>query len=325
MKSDSSIILAFGLPRSGTTWVGKILDSHPRTLYRHEPDSLRRLRIDPVVEVDSNLDPSEIQDFIAKLPGSRAAKVCSKAPIFPKEYLSFGRLNLFRLSSLVTKFGGRIWKNMPVFGAPSGSKDPTTRVVWKSIESLSRLGYIAKHSFPSRSIHILRHPCGQVSSILRGEAKQRFDSETPASEDFGIFEILCRTPQAKHFGLNMHMLKQCTPVERLAWRWLIPNAKCYEEMRQSSDYLALKYEDLCEDPIRMSKEIMKHCDLSWSTQTQKFVEESTSTGEGTSYYSVYKDPKVAANRWKSELPADDVRTIMGIIAKHDAISQMYPE
>src|SRR6185312_4530492 len=36
-------ILIFGLPRSGTTWIGKLFDSHPDTLYRHEPDSVRRL------------------------------------------------------------------------------------------------------------------------------------------------------------------------------------------------------------------------------------------------------------------------------------------
>lgn len=32
-------VLLFGMPRSGTTWVGKILDSHPGTVYRHEPDA----------------------------------------------------------------------------------------------------------------------------------------------------------------------------------------------------------------------------------------------------------------------------------------------
>ena len=35
----SRSILVVGLPRSGTTWIGKIFDSHPRTLYLHEPDS----------------------------------------------------------------------------------------------------------------------------------------------------------------------------------------------------------------------------------------------------------------------------------------------
>ena len=35
-----TLSLLFGMPRSGTTWVAKILDSHPHADYRHEPDSL---------------------------------------------------------------------------------------------------------------------------------------------------------------------------------------------------------------------------------------------------------------------------------------------
>ncbi len=31
-------ILILGAPRSGTTWLAKIIDSHPDVLYRHEPD-----------------------------------------------------------------------------------------------------------------------------------------------------------------------------------------------------------------------------------------------------------------------------------------------
>ena len=33
-------ILILGAPRSGTTWLAKIIDSHPDVLYRHEPDKL---------------------------------------------------------------------------------------------------------------------------------------------------------------------------------------------------------------------------------------------------------------------------------------------
>ena len=325
MSADQPIILAFGLPRSGTTWVGKILDSHPNTLYRHEPDSWIRLETDPVVAADSNLDPQEVRDFVAQLTTLNAAKICSKTPIFPKEYLTTTGFNLFRLSILLTKFGGKIWEEMPVFGAPNGQNKSTTRIVWKSIESLGRLGFIAKHNAPAKCVHIFRHPCGQVASVLRGEAKQRFDSNTPASEDYGIFRILCRTPQAQHFGLSMDFFRQCTPIERLAWRWLIPNAKCYEELQHSSDYMALKYEDLCANPLEISKKIMDHCDLAWSKQTEDFVEASTSTNAGTSYYSVFKDPVVAANRWKSELPSDDAETIMTIIKKHDGIAALYQD
>ena len=31
--------LLFGMPRPGTPWLGKVFDSQPATLYRHEPDS----------------------------------------------------------------------------------------------------------------------------------------------------------------------------------------------------------------------------------------------------------------------------------------------
>ena len=42
-------ILLFGMPRSGTTWLGKIFDSHPLVLYRHEPDTWQRLTDVPIV------------------------------------------------------------------------------------------------------------------------------------------------------------------------------------------------------------------------------------------------------------------------------------
>jgi hypothetical protein len=33
-----SLILILGLPRSGTSWLGKVFDSHPDVAYLHEPD-----------------------------------------------------------------------------------------------------------------------------------------------------------------------------------------------------------------------------------------------------------------------------------------------
>ena len=36
----ATAILIVGAPRSGTTWLAKIFDSHPATLYRHEPDEI---------------------------------------------------------------------------------------------------------------------------------------------------------------------------------------------------------------------------------------------------------------------------------------------
>src|SRR5690348_15459254 len=36
------LVLLLGMPRSGTSWLGKIFDSHPAVIYRHEPDAVLR-------------------------------------------------------------------------------------------------------------------------------------------------------------------------------------------------------------------------------------------------------------------------------------------
>ncbi len=46
---NDRLVLVFGMPRSGTTWLGKIFDSHPETLYRHEPDAWGRLNAMPLL------------------------------------------------------------------------------------------------------------------------------------------------------------------------------------------------------------------------------------------------------------------------------------
>ena len=43
------LVLLFGMPRSGTTWIGKIFDSYPDTVYRHETDSSGRLNAVPLL------------------------------------------------------------------------------------------------------------------------------------------------------------------------------------------------------------------------------------------------------------------------------------
>jgi len=83
-----SLILLCGMPRSGTTWIGKIFDSHPDTLYRHEPDSGGTLKpvplVAPIAEVEKYR--SMIAYFVGRLPHVNSARVAGSLPLFPKRY-----------------------------------------------------------------------------------------------------------------------------------------------------------------------------------------------------------------------------------------------
>src|SRR5690606_26486931 len=103
--SQRSPILLFGMPRSGTTWIGKIFDSHPDTLYRHEPDSWGRLNAIPLmapVERAAEYAPT-VREFCAALPGMGLTKVAASTPLFPKRYYSPLQYQLFRLGVVSVK------------------------------------------------------------------------------------------------------------------------------------------------------------------------------------------------------------------------------
>lgn len=308
------LILLFGLPRSGTTWLGKIFDSHADTLYRHEPDSQFRLSGIPLLPDTAEQEQfrTEIDRFIQNLTGIRSPKVCAKLPFFPKSYYSDFRFALFRMGVLAAKSAERIAPDVPVLPFVNYQAVTNLSVVWKSIESLGRLGTIM-HLFPeTRSIILIRNPCGYVASVLRGEAKGSFVSRTPASEDWGIFEKLLATRQARMRGLTISKIQGLKPVERLAWRWLLFNEKALDDVADVRNSKFVRYEDLCANPESVAKQLFEHARLPWSSQTADFLTRSTAAEDG-SYYSVFKNPGKAVNRWRKELSPDDVERIHAVV------------
>jgi len=315
--TSNNVILLFGMPRSGTTWVGKILDSHPDTLYMHEPDSCKRMYDIPlfVEEEYSGEGCDELDKFVTELPSMRNAQVVSKLPVFKKSYQSVGRYYTYKMTLYVSSLCSRL--------ALSRSLDPARRVssvdgqclniVWKSIESLGRLPYFEKSIEKVTCIHIIRNPAGYISSVLDGEKKNRFQETSPSSDDYDLFEMLLTTNRGEALGYTLKDIKALSPVERLAIRWRLYNEIAYEQCRELANYRLLKYEDMCSNPVEMSKEYFEFCGLKWNDQSESFVHQSTTTNNDA-YYSVFKDPLVSANGWQSKLDRSDIRKIADILS-----------
>jgi hypothetical protein len=164
----------------------------------------------------------------------------------------------------------------------------------------------------ARSVHIVRHPCGYVASVLRGEAGARFDHNA-AAEDFPIYEMLATTGPARRRGLTLDRFRLMPVVERLAWRWVIFNELAVEETASLARNRILYYEELCASPEPVARELFDFCGLDWNAQTARFLHASTSRSRAD-YYSVFKDPLESAWRWQSELSTRDARMVAAVTA-----------
>jgi hypothetical protein len=326
-------LLLFGSARSGTSWIGKVFDSHPLTLYKHEPDRVfRDVPMAPRLEDAEKFAPL-IRRFFSQLPTFTQTHVAGSLPIFAKQYRSRVASQVHRgtvLSAVATNSSRRF--KLPILQC-ARIDNPELRVVWKSIDSLGRLGLILRVIEECRAILITRHPCACISSTLRGEAQKKFSASVVASEDYGIMKIFLEAAGKKR-GLSLDHLRAAHPVERMAWIWVLTNEKASEETKNLAQCLPLHYEDICADPVGKTQELFSFAGLPWAEQTSKFIKASTLgvrpsrfdrlTQGSSRFYGIFRDPVGSANKWKSEMKAEDIERVYQVLRQSDLI-HLYPE
>lgn len=315
------IVLVCGLPRSGTTWIGKTLDSHPDTLYLHEPDSVRRLRGVPVAPNMSSAQTyrTALQEYLDGLPRVLSAKVNGTLPVFRKRCDTAFAPSLRKAVCLGAKASARVFGEFPL--PPLMRASAQRPLVWKSIESLGRLGLFARLSGQVRVIHILRHPCGYVASVKRGDADGRFDDRASASEDLEYFELLLHTEQARRYDITMTRLQRMAPIERLAWRWVLLNEKAMNDCAGFPGYHLVRYEDFCEFPLPAFQQLFRSAGLAWHAQIEAFIRASVSNDDDA-YYAIRKNPLRAATKWRAQLTAEEIAQVLEVVG-HTQIGRFY--
>lgn len=321
----SNLTLLFGMPRSGTSWLGKIFDSHENTLYRHEPDDrglLNFMPFFPTADDDAALAPG-VAAFLDELWSRTEEKVVDSLPLFPKSYLS-APVRALRSAAVAARKVAPRWVGM--FPGPAHYqrlRGTGVHMVWKSIESLGRLGAVARIAPDSRGILILRHPCGFVASTLKGESGGKFEGNFAAAQDWPIFERMLATPAALQAGLDLAAVKSMTEPERLALRWALHCEHAEREVTGIDRVQTVRYEDVCFDTHPMVERLFSHCGLHVGAQTRDFIDHSISR-EKSGYYSVVKDPKRSATKWQSELTSAQIEQVLGVTRRFH-VGRHYPQ
>jgi hypothetical protein len=126
------LVALWGSPRSGTTWLGQIFDSHPSVAYRFQP--LFSYRFKSAINAES--PPAAIRQFLAELASTDD---------------DFIRQTKKRQDGLV-----------PVF-----SKTSPTHLVFKEVRYLHLAAHFLASAPDSHAVGIVRHPCAAINSWLK--------------------------------------------------------------------------------------------------------------------------------------------------------------
>lgn len=309
------MLFIMGAGRSGTSWLARLFDSHPDVLYRHEPDSVLH---DPRIPYMPEPDQVEAlrpvtRAFVDRLARSGRLKAVGKVPLFDKSYRSTAAKHVLEAMIYGSKAAQRLLPGVPAIqrlelpDMVRAGHRPLT--VIKTVSSLGRTHLFSRAVPEARFVHILRHPCGTISSHLRGVRQGLMKPDVYLNSVFA-------SRQSEHYPFSRDDMEHRTVEEKLAYQWMLNNDKVATEMADDPRYIRLRYEDLCADPKGVMRDLMAFAGLPWSAQTDRAIDGTvrSEADQDEAYFSTRKAPRQAAMKWTSDLDAATIDRIMGIVA-----------
>lgn len=291
----SKTVFLVGFPRSGTTWLGKLYDSHPDTVYRHEPfgreygsfglDLYRKIKFGRAISADERTHV--VQTLIRALPNT------SKPPFFRKSYR---RMHMPRMQSALwssAKFG-----RVPatIYQALYTPQRGTPVLVVKETASDAVVREAISCIKPDKVILIVRHPYEVIASHIVGIKKGKL----PSSK---LEDRLQWLDMHADFAQHREAILTMSEVEFLALVWRIHN-ETY--LKLCCHRMTVLYESLVRDSENQMHKLFDFSGLEMHRQVEKFIQLST-RGSSTNYFSVYK--KRSPNSWRSVLTQEDISYI----------------
>lgn len=311
-------ILILGAPRSGTTWLAKIIDSHPDVLYRHEPDAV------------PTLSPLTPEALVAHWAGETGARSVTKRPYFAKSWQPGWARHIRTLLAGAVSAAGRLPSPFKVLGdlrIPDLAARPAPRVAIKSIALGEGAAELVRALPASRTIFILRHPCGQVASVMQGNRQLRFDLRSAGTDM--PFDEQAALRFAAASGTDEAAFQAGPDAGKYAWSWRAFNEPAYAALAAQRNVHVVLYEALCAQPDAVSGRILTFAGLEWNRQTEDFVARSTRhPGKARSYkagyYGVFRNAVTAAEAWRRTMAPADQAAVRSVVAA-SPLARFWPD
>jgi len=303
----------FGTGRSGSTWLGAILNAHPDLAYRFEP--LHRLRDHSRLEAIGrrlkalDFTPDDVsQLYEALLPAHPAI---DRPPFFSKNHAPTAGKHL--AWTLARKF--------PLL-SPAFEKiySPRCRppVLFKEVDLAPAVETLAQGT-TVRLIYVVRHPVAVVDSLIRGQ-----DRGVMPKERFKVLGNLLHERDSALAGQWADRLDDATDAQKNALLWRLEVEQAVAAMKNRPHAMIVVYEDLCRHPHQRAAEALDHLGLTMHDQVEQFIESSTHFNQAARrrhgewfvdrYFTVFRDSARAADRWRQSVSADIQQQVHDVVA-----------
>lgn len=303
-------VLVAGIPRSGTTWVGRGLGLAEGSAYLHEPDNdlghpfamraKRALGRFPLLAPDEAAPGYERlwrEAFEGGRGGVRVRRLRNRAA------RAIGRtVPRTELQAALASPGSRrparvtAMSLLAVPASAGGGRD----VVAKSVHAPLALEWIDRRWRPAMVI-VLRSPLNVLASLLELGLPDR-DRRLDERED--VREQLVRP-----LGLRLPP-PGASDVARAAWQVALLTVAVEDAASRNPDWIVAAHEDLCVDPRASFRELCDRTGLRWSEAVEAYVDESNRPGTG---FSTNRVSSAQPERWRQRLTVDQVDEIRAVL------------
>lgn len=315
------MILVTGIPRSGTSWIAKVLGYSNEVKFYYEPDNEHNSLLGYIHKQHLHRFP-----YIRANEGKNGLYTILKSTISDRYLYDYSKLSLaikkllninLDTSELETKKKCNHLdsiKNGSSFRTPVHKiRVKTAQILYnyfqlfenhnkykklplvKSVHCLLALPYI-KSIFKAEFVIILRHPASIISSHLRLKNPDIYRNifiQKKLVEDYFY-----------PFIDKINALKD--PLEKAgaqvaAFYYIIA---C--QMKENSDWITVKHEDFCFQPEQEFKNLYNRLNLNWSDEIYDKIKNLNKDGRG---YSTSRVARQQVNKWKGELEPSQVEKI----------------
>jgi hypothetical protein len=169
------------------------------------------------------------------------------------------------------------------------------RLVIKEVNPLA-LDWFVRRWAP-KIVYLLRHPAGVAASFAAQgwRVGQEGFAHRFRSDRFASGEI---APE-RHAG---SMWREIGAVQALVLKLTL------QRLQGEADWLVVRYEDLCDDPIASFRQLYDFADLKWSDKVEERIQRETGAAnhDRSLAYDTTRNSQLIARAWKSDLAPDEI-------------------